>query len=291
MSRSEDSWSIIVHGGARDIDPEDRPLFARGCREAAALGARILEEGGSALDAAEAAVRLLEDLPQYNAGRGSVTNADGDIEMDAAIMDGHTLALGGVGAIRNVRHPVSVARALLAETPVLLVGEGAALFAGRIGAEPALPSDRDAPAETGCDTVGCVARDRAGHLAAAGSTGGLLGKAVGRVGDTPLPGCGLYADDALGAVAFSGQGEAIARAMLAAEVLHKLSASPSGAIGAALDRLATRLAGEAGGILIAPDGRMGAAHSSAEFSLGLAASWIDGPQAGTDAKELEAWLA
>ncbi len=240
----------------------------------------------------EMAVRLLEDLPHFNAGRGSVTNADGNVEMDAAIMDGETLALGSVGAIRDVRHPIQVARALLLKSPILLAGQGACDFASDIGAEPAPPFDAALQAKAGeaCDTVGCVARDMRGHLAAAGSTGGIAGKMVGRIGDTPLPGCGLYADDAQGAVACSGDGESIARVMVAAHAVQALAGvSPTQAARSAIDRM-RRVGGEAGAIMINPVGRMGVAHNSEQFSLGIAASWLAAPHAATDAVDLEEWL-
>ncbi len=214
-----------VHGGARSIPPEDRPLFERGCLEAVSVAAAILSQGGSALDAAEMAVRLLEDLPHFNAGRGSVTNADGNIEMDAAIMDGETLALGGVGAIRDVRHPIRVARALLSRQPILLTGEGACNFASEIGAEQAPPLDEDlrAKADEGV-RHGRLRGARHGRAPRGGRIDGRhCRQAARRIGDTPLPGCGLYADDAQGAVACSGDGESIARVLLAAHAVHALA--------------------------------------------------------------------
>ncbi len=292
MSRHSLRWSVIVHGGARPIPLAERARFADGCLQAVTAAAAILSQGGSALDAVEMGVRFLEDMSQFNAGRGSVANAAGDIEMDAAIMDGETLALGGVGAIRDVRHPIAVARALLFKPPILLTGSAAGDFAAEIHAEPASPVKESAQGDEGhgCDTVGCVARDIHGHLAAAGSTGGIAGKMPGRIGDTPLPGCGLYADDQRGAVACSGDGESIARVMVAAEAIHALAgASPAQAARSAIDHLG-RVGGEAGAILIDPAGRMGIAHSSDQFSIGIAASWLAGPRAATDAADLKEWL-
>jgi beta-aspartyl-peptidase (threonine type) len=292
MPTDDGIWTIVVHGGARSIATADRALFAEGCREAAALGGQMLAAGGSALDAVEAAVRVLEDLPQFNAGTGSVRNCEGYVEMDAAVMDGRTLALGGVGALQGARHPVSVARALLDETPTLLVGAGARRFADALGAEPDVNAGEPSSAGSGgCDTVGCIARDRHGHVAAAGSTGGLEGKMVGRVGDTPLPGCGLYADDQRGATAFSGDGESIARSMLAAHVLFALPGEgPSAAARTAIEQLA-RTGGEAGVIVIDAAGGFGVAHNSAQFAIAAAAHWIDGPRAGTHAEELREWFS
>ncbi|MEJ7934840.1 isoaspartyl peptidase/L-asparaginase [Sphingobium sp. AN558] len=293
MSTHDGAWTILVHGGARAIPYEDRALFADGCREAAAAGGQLLAAGSTALDAAEAAVRVLENLPQFNAGTGSVCNCEGDVEMDAVIMDGETLAIGGVAALRGVRHPVSVARALLDEVPTLLVGDGARRFADRLGAEAALdcPASPASANSGGCDTVGCVTRDQRGHVAVAGSTGGLEGKMVGRVGDTPLPGCGLYADDHQGAAALSGDGEHISRGMLAAHAMFALqNGGPTAAAGLAIGKL-SRTGGEAGVIVVDPAGGFGVAHNSECFSIAVAAHWIDGVRAGTHADELKEYYS
>jgi beta-aspartyl-peptidase (threonine type) len=183
-------------------------------------------------------------------------------------MDGSDLSLGGVAALRGVRNPIAVARLLLREKPVLLVAEGARRFAESRGVaftdHPVRPTD----AAGRSDTVGCVARDMDGHLAAGTSTGGLEGCAPGRVGDSPLAGCGLYADDAVGAVVFSGDGEEIARAMLAARVIQALEAGPpQAAIEAAIARVA-RLGAEAGGLVLDREGCFGWAHNSPHFSIG-----------------------
>jgi beta-aspartyl-peptidase (threonine type) len=273
-------WAIVVHGGAKTID---RTLFERnrsGCGKAAAVGAEILRAGGSAVLAAEAAVRQLEDDPVYNAGYGSVLNEDGDVEMDAAIMDGTTLALGAVAGVRRVRNPIRVARAMLPARPVLLAGEGAERFAIEQGIALCDPQEMISPnrlASENCkahDTVGCVAIDAQGHVTAATSTGGLPGKHAGRIGDSPIPGCGLYADDRLGGAALSGDGESILRTMLAAHVMHALEDMPAGAAAArSIERLA-RVGGEAGAIVIGRDGRIGIAHNSEHFALGLHTSGL-----------------
>ncbi|MGG5808694.1 isoaspartyl peptidase/L-asparaginase family protein [Falsiroseomonas sp. CW058] len=270
---ASNGWALALHGGQREIPPGEMEASRAGCRAALAAGEAILGRGGGALEAVEAVLRLMEDNPVFNAGTGSARNSDGEVEMDAAVMDGATLDLGGVAGIRGVRHPVSVARLLLRETPVLLVAEGARRFAADRGAE--LCDPRDLIAERpggGCDTIGCVARDRAGNLAAATSTGGLEGCMPGRVGDSPMPGCGLYADNAAGAVAFSGFGEEIARAMLAARVIQALEAgaTPDAAAGGAIARIAA-LGSEAGGIVLDRHGRIGWAHNGANFAVGLLA--------------------
>jgi hypothetical protein len=148
-------------------------------------------------------VRELEDDPTFNAGSGSVPTSSGQIEMDAAIMDGRSLEIGAVAAVRGISNPVAVARLLLKEKTVLLVGEGAQTFAAEQGIASSSPASCST-AEPQCDTVGCVARDVHGNIAVATSTGGLTGQRPGRVGDAPIPGCGFYADNQVGGVAISG---------------------------------------------------------------------------------------
>ncbi|GGC66288.1 asparaginase [Siccirubricoccus deserti] len=285
MSPERATWALILHGGAKDIAPEQEEANRAGCLTALTVGAAVLRRGGTALDAVEAAIRALEDDPTFNAGHGSVLNAKGEIEMDAAVMDGTTLDIGGVAAIQSVRHPVSVARLMLREAPTLLAAEGAARFAAERGAELCDPQDLiprepgGAATKGGHDTVGCVALDLDGDLAAGTSTGGLTGCLVGRVGDSPLPGCGLYADNGSGGVAFSGDGESIARTMLAARVIQSLEAGdmPQIAIEAALRRL-ERVGGEAGGIVLNRQGRIGWAHSSPHFAVAYVTSAMDWPR-------------
>jgi beta-aspartyl-peptidase (threonine type) len=265
------SWAIVVHGGAKEIAPEKQDGNRAGCLAALTVGAAVLRQGGSALDAVEATIRAFEQDPRFNAGRGSVRDAEDEVAMDAAIMDGATLDVGGVGAIRAVPHPVSVARLMLREAPTLLVAEGARRFAEAHGAETCDPAELlVVPEDPGTDTVGCVALDVAGNIAAGTSTGGIEGVTPGRVGDSPVPGCGLYADNALGAVAFSGDGESIARTILAARVMQSLEAAPpQAAIEGAIARL-SRVGGEAGGIVLDHTGRVGWAHNSRHFAVGIA---------------------
>lgn len=265
-------WSIIVHGGAKTIAPELQARHRQGCLRAVEAGAAVLSAGGRATAAVEAAIRVFEDDPTFNAGRGSVLNAAGHVECDAALMDGSDLAVGGVAAVRNLRHPISVARAMLSERPVLLVAEGAEAFARTHDGEFCSPEDLIAPAadNLGCDTVGCVALDLLGSIAAGASTGGLRGCAVGRVGDTPLPGCGLYADDTLGGVSLSGDGESIIRTTLAARLMQLLEHSaPREAITRALDALG-RVGGEAGLIVIDRHGQADWGHNSDHFAVARA---------------------
>jgi isoaspartyl peptidase/L-asparaginase-like protein (Ntn-hydrolase superfamily) len=262
-------WAIIVHGGAKDIAPDEQQAHRDGCLLALAAGQAVLEAGGSAIQAVEAAVRMLEDNPIFNAGYGSVRNAKGQVECDAAIMDGQTLAVGGVAAVSTLRHPISVATAMLPETPVLLVGQGAEDFAREHGAQLCDPAELvvDRPGDPGCDTVGCVALDRQGNIAAGTSTGGLTGCHQGRVGDSPLPGCGLYAENDVGGVSLSGDGESLIRTTLAARVMRSLEASgPEAAIAAAFARLA-KVGGEAGIIVIDGQGQVAWNHNSAQFAV------------------------
>jgi beta-aspartyl-peptidase (threonine type) len=286
-------WALIVHGGAKSISPDKAEANRAGCLEAARAGAEVLRYGGSAVAAVEAAVRRLEDDATFNAGVGSVANADGDIEMDAAIMDGRTLAVGAVAAVRRIRNPIGTAAKMLEAVPVLLVAEGAERFARDRGLPMCEPNDPFVSLPAGGpehDTVGCVAIDAAGHIAAATSTGGLTGQHPGRVGDSPVPGAGLYADDQLGGVAFSGDGESILRTMLAARVMQALetgAASPAAEV--AIARL-VRVGGEAGAIVIDKAGRFGVAHNSEHFALALHASWLPEARAALHCTELKDFL-
>jgi beta-aspartyl-peptidase (threonine type) len=272
----ETCWAIIVHGGAKTIPPGQEELHREGCLRALSAGQAILDTGGSALDAVELAVRRLENDPIFNAGYGSVLNADGQVECDAAIMDGATLAVGAVAAVRNLRHPISVAAALLQERAVLLVGEGAERFAHDHDSEVCEPGALivDHAANPGCDTVGCVALDRHGNIAAATSTGGIAGARPGRVGDSPPPGCGLYADNEVGGVSLSGEGESLIRTVLASRLMQALETmAPGPAIGRALNHL-IRVGGEAGLIAIDARGRVDWGHNSAHFAVAYAgAGW------------------
>ena len=231
---------LIVHGGAGTIPEERHAAAVEGCRRAAQAGWSILEAGGSALDAVEAAVRTLEEDPTFNAGRGSVRTRAGTVEMDALIMEGTTLRAGAVAAVRRVCHPIVLARAVMERTPhVLLVGPAAEALAELLGlpmaddAELAAPRDAmggallraDGPVDLRevlaralsepMDTVGAAAMDAAGRLAAAVSTGGMSNKWPGRVGDSALIGCGAYADDHSGAAVATGWGETLMRVVIA----------------------------------------------------------------------------
>ncbi|HTP26709.1 MAG TPA: isoaspartyl peptidase/L-asparaginase [Anaeromyxobacteraceae bacterium] len=276
--------AIIVHGGAgvlsSDGSGHEWPELA-GVRAAACTGFAILDRGGSALDAVEEAVRLLEDDPTYNAGTGACLTAAGDAELDASIMDGATLRCGAVAVVKDVKNPVSLARHLLeGKGHVFLAGPGASAFARSVGI-PAhentllvTPRQLDRfrragaspPASTG--TVGAVARDRLGHLAAATSTGGMAMKLPGRVGDTPLIGCGTYADDLSAAVSCTGHGERLIELTLARHCAY-LASQGYNAMEAAQQSvclLRDRVNGEGGLIVLTRCGGIGFAHNTPAMS-------------------------
>ena len=238
----------------------DEAPYHDGLRTATAAGWDVLAAGGKALDAVQAAAIALEDDPLFNAGRGAVLNEHGEVEHDAAIMCGRTAAVGGVAAVRGVRNPIALARAVMDETPhVLLTGAGAEALADRAGLERVDPrwhvtKKREGQWQAAGDTIGAVAVDGDGHLAAATSTGGILGKLAGRIGDSPLPGAGIYAADDACAVSASGHGEAIMRAVAAHEVASALRHGGRPLADAVRAALA-RVDGSAGLIAVGPDGQ------------------------------------
>jgi beta-aspartyl-peptidase (threonine type) len=282
-------WALIVHGGAKPWDESEAQANRDGIRAAADSGASVLAQGGSALDAVEAAIRTLEDLPVFNAGKGSAPNEAGEIEMCAGLMDGRDLSAGAVGAVKQVRNPIGVARRLMPEKEVILVGEGALKFAREKGAplasheELKAEDEKQLATEGAHDTVGAVALDMAGDLAAGCSTGGLTGQKVGRIGDSPLPGGGLYADNHIGAVSFSGDGETIARLALAARVMASLEDGEG--MEQAIAKSVAKLPGtggaeaDGGGIGIHKDGTIGWAHNSPMFVVAVASSEMGAPEA------------
>jgi beta-aspartyl-peptidase (threonine type) len=293
MSDESGTWALILHGGAKTIPPGKAERNRRGLLQAAAAGGAVLAGGGAAIDAVGAAIRVLEDDATFNAGFGSVLNADGDVEMDAAIMDGSTLNVGGVGAVRGVRNPISLARKLLYERPTLLVADGARRFAGMHGIELCRPEDMICPEQAASearDTVGCVALDGQGNVAAGTSTGGLSGKIPGRIGDSPIPGCGLYADNVLGGVSLSGDGESISRTLLAARAMRGLEIGDARAAAAGAIEGLARVGGEAGCIVLDRRGGFGCAHNSEHFAVGLSAKWLSEPLAFLHQAEMQGVL-
>lgn len=286
--------AIIVHGGAWYIPPEAREAHKAGCQAAATAGFGVLQRGGDALDAVETAIVTMEDDPTFDAGVGAHLNQCGVVQLDAGVMDGRTYQIGAVAAIERVKNPICVARRLLTSEHNMFVGPGAIAYAQACSVPLCEPEDlviarerrrwleyqergkplsetvfvgrsEDFPTETG--TVGAVAIDRAGNIAAGTSTGGTPFKPDGRVGDSPLPGCGYYADNALAGVSVTGHGESIIRVQLArsaADFCAKLQAPA--AAEAAMRMLSDRVAGKGGLILIDHAGRVGYAYNTSEMA-------------------------
>lgn len=297
-------WSLILHGGAKEIDPQEEEAHRNGCIEALEAGRAVLAGGGTAVDAVEAAGRVLEADPTFNAGYGSALNSDGEVEMCAGLMEGRDFNVGAVAVIKGVRHPISVAKAMLHEEPILLASEGARRFAADKQLELCDPADlitpqqRDASSKSEAkDTIGVVALDQYGDIAVGTSTGGLDGSAPGRVGDSPQPGCGYYADNRLGAVAFSGDGEHIARKALAARVMQALSARQalsSGQAEGGLEQVLNpalkeveAIGGEAGAIVLTATGVSGWAHNSREFAVAFMTSEDNHPHVFLRKKDVD----
>jgi len=270
-------FGIAIHGGAGDVTAErvagaGEQAYRRGLEKALAAGYEILAKGGSSLDAVQAAVTAMEEDPLYNAGVGATVNRDGVHELDAAIMDGKTLAAGSVAGLRHVRNPVALARMVMERSAhVMLIGQGAEAFAAAQGMTPVANAYFRTPAvweiyrrtkakdAQRCpaprDTVGAVALDQQGNLASATSTGGTLNKLPGRVGDAPLIGIGTYADNRTCAVSCTGWGEFFIRTVVAYDVSAQMAyrAAPlAEAAQASLDK-ARRLGGDGG--LIGIDGK------------------------------------
>lgn len=303
--------AIIVHGGAGDIPQERRASAGAGCKEAALIGWQVLRDGGSALDAVEAAVCALEDNPEFNAGTGACLAIDGNIQLDAGIMEGAHLQVGAVAGVERIKNPITLARRVLESPHVLLVGSGAELFAGEQGIsqctleeliterqynawqeemarreieEPrihrrevrAIPSRQEGKSEHG--TVGAVAIDMTGTLAAATSTGGIHNKYPGRVGDSPLVGCGFYADE-FAAVSCTGHGEDFVRLLIAKRAADAVASGQSAreAAQSAIAFLGAHAAGTGGLIIVDRHGNLGFAWNSGHMSYAYIASDMETP--------------
>ncbi len=268
------SPAIIVHGGAGPIKDESLPARLDGCEAAALTGWKTLQAGGSALDAVETAVVALEDNPLFNAGTGSTLNSLGKIEMDAAVMEGSSLRAGAVAAVSGIKNPIKLARRLMEDgRHVMLAGEGALLFAREIGFPECTPEalvvDREKKRwESKHGTVGCVAFDGMGKFAVATSTGGIFNKLPGRVGDSPLIGCGTYANQ-YGAVSCTGQGEAIMRVVMARDATQLLQdgIEAGDAARMAVETLEELTGSTAGIILIDRHGRIGYARNTTHMPV------------------------
>jgi beta-aspartyl-peptidase (threonine type) len=306
---------LLVHGGAWAIPDDMLEAHEQGVFDALQAGYSMLERGASAVDAVEAAVTALENDATFDAGRGSFLTRDGRVQLDALLMDGATLRAGGVACVERLRNPIQAARLVLDESPhVYFVGQGAEEFAAAHGmslidnSELVLERERvrlqlaqakeraglpdltfagdDKSPETAVppldshDTVGAVALDEDGNIAAATSTGGTLNKAPGRVGDSSLIGCGCYADNQSAAVSLTGWGEPIMKLVLGKWAADRvqLGRSPEQVAPEAISYLHKRLGGHGGIILLAQDGRYGLAHNTPRMAWGLHTA--DGPRTG-----------
>lgn len=308
-SRMPHTPVLLVHGGAWAIPDDVVDAHQRGVSNALAAGYALLHKGASAVDAVEAAVAVLEDDDTFDAGRGSFLTRDGRVQLDALLMDGGAkdgkMRAGGVACVERLRNPIHVARLVLDKSPhVYFVGQGAEEFAQQHGMElidnAVLVLDRErqrleqaqekeraglpdltfagddkspetAAELTSHDTVGAVALDAKGNIAAGTSTGGTLNKAPGRVGDSSLIGCGCYADNASAAVSLTGWGEPIMKLVLGKWAVDRVQQgrAPEQVAADAIAYLYKRLGGHGGIILLAPDGRYGIAHNTPRMAWGL----------------------
>ena len=276
--------ALIVHGGA-GADPTEEPEELReGIAGAVEAGWQVLGRGGRALDAVEAAVRVLEDHPRFNAGRGSVLTTAGTVEMDASIMEGDTLGNGAVACVSEVRNPITLARRILDDGRYsFFVGAGAIDQARALGVPLCDPRElvterqRQRLEALAPGTVGAVAIDRFGTIVAGTSTGGRAGQLPGRVGDSPLIGCGTYAESKLGGVSCTGDGEATIRVVLARRTLEILRAieDPEQAAQLAISVLLEEGRGHGGLILVDSKGRVAWAHSTPFMPVGLRSAGHD----------------
>jgi L-asparaginase / beta-aspartyl-peptidase len=285
---------LLVHGGAWAIPDDMVEAHLSGVSNAIAAGWQVLQRGGAALDAVEEAVVVMEDDEAFDAGRGSFLNRDGKVQLDALIMDGATLRAGGVGCVERIANPVRAAHKILSDSPhVYFVAQGAEQFAAEHGIPLCKNEDLIIPREVerlrefqarageqnqdlfapaiSHDTVGAVALDRDGNIAAATSTGGTLNKAPGRLGDSSLIGCGCYADNRTAAASTTGWGEPIMKLVLAKWAADRVASGslPEWIAAEAINYLESRVNGHGGIILLDACGRFGIAHSTPRMAWGL----------------------
>ena len=288
---------LVIHGGAWAIPDDMVEAHLNGVRNAMAAGWRVLERGGTALDAVEEAVVIMEDDETFDAGRGSFLNHDGKVQLDAFIMDGATLRGGGVGCVERIANPIRAARKILSDSPhVYFVAEGAERFAAEHGIPLCRNEDLIIPREVerlrefqaravdakvdlfaptiSHDTVGAVALDDGGNIAAATSTGGTLNKAPGRLGDSSLIGCGCYADNQTAAASTTGWGEPIMKLVLAKWAADRVATGslPEWVAAEAINYLKDRVNGHGGMILLDARGRLGIAHNTPRMAWALKTS-------------------
>ncbi len=298
--------SLVVHGGAWNIPDDEADAHRRGVLNALKAGWDLLRDGGTAVEAVERSINVMENDETFNAGRGSVLNAAGEIELDASIMEGKGLRAGGVAAVQNIANPISVARVIMEKSDiVLLVGLGATRFAKEHGiatcGQDALITGREisrwreaqasgtatpvsrkkAPGRSAPGgTVGAVALDADGTIASGTSTGGTPNKHQGRVGDSSLIGCGTYADNEIGGVSSTGGGEAIIRVVMAKSVIDMMRSNgddPEQAAKDAIALLKKRTGGEGGVIVLNASGGVGTAFNTPRMARAFITSSIKGP--------------
>jgi L-asparaginase / beta-aspartyl-peptidase len=285
--------AIVVHGGAWAIPDQEWRSHREGVMHAAREAWKIITEGGSAVDAVQSAIVILEEDTTFDAGTGSVLTRDGHVEMDASLMCGKHLDVGSVACVRDVKNPILLAREVLKSDHVLLSGDGAHRFAEDCGISKCDPKslviDRERqrlaeylksskdldprapfghPAHGPTGTVGAVAVDKGGNVAAGGSTGGVAGKSPGRIGDTPIPGAGLWADNRWGGAACTGWGEGILRVGLARTAVSNLRDSAAqDAAWLAVREMDDRVQGRAGVIVLSRDGSIGFAFNTPRMAV------------------------
>src|SRR6195952_4368091 len=310
MTHSPTKPILLIHGGAWAMPDDAIEAHERGIANALSAGWAALERGGTSVDAVEAAVTVMEDDDTFDAGRGSFLTRDGRVQLDALLMNGENLRTGGVACVERLRNPIQAARLVLDKSPhVYFVGPGAEDFAHQHGmplidnadlivpreldrltkfhaleaaggSDPTFSGNPEFPTANPHDTVGAVALDQYGNLAAATSTGGTLSKAPGRVGDSSLIGCGCHADNLSAAVSLTGWGEPIMKLVLGKWAVDRVAsgATPQQAATEAIAYLYQRLGGHGGLILLGPDGQLGIAHNTPRMAWG----YIDahGPHLG-----------
>jgi beta-aspartyl-peptidase (threonine type) len=286
--------SLIVHGGAWDIPDAEVEAHRSGCLHALKIGWKILHSGGTAIDAVEQVIRTMENDPTFDAGYGSHLNLLGQVELDASIMSGKTLKCGAVAAVHRIRNPITLARLIMAESEhILFVGEGAERYAKENGIELCKPGELNTKRELdrwaalqlrknyktkdafhkrkrSSDTVGAVALDKDGNICAGTSTGGTMNKYPGRIGDSPLIGCGTYADNEVGGVSTTGWGEAMIKVVMAKTVIDLMDVNggnPQEAAAKGIEILHHKVDGFGGVIVMNKHGKLGFAYNTSRMAF------------------------
>lgn len=296
--------ALVVHGGAWDIPDDMADAHRHGVQKALMIGFAVLSDGGSAVDAVEAAITILEDDETFDAGTGSFLNLAGEVELDASIMDGRNLRAGAVASVQNIKNPISLARKIMEESDhILLTGKGALRFAKEHGMKSCRQDDLITEREilrwrewqkkknmsvqeafrkkkVPLDTVGAVVLDKAGNIASGTSTGGTPNKFPGRVGDSPIIGAGTYADNSVGGVSSTGWGEALIKVVMAKSVLdfmERNGGNPSKAALEGVNMLERKVQGYGGVIALNMEGEIGMAYNTPRMARGYMTSEMNQP--------------